>query len=176
MREAYGAMDVSPTGASGVPSCPRIESGPEVATNDVAKASRRRASRSRRLVVEDPARSMSERERRHRHGVPTPSRRSFRGQLNWKPIACSRMGVCTELGSLRGRPPRLPPPPRRRCRDQGQHRRDASTTSSVENRGTASSGRAGRRRHPGTVREAMAGLSTGVRRGGTTGRTRSGCS
>lgn len=170
MREAYGAMDVSPTGASGVPSCPRIESGPEVATNDVAKASRRRASRSRRLVVEDPARSMSERERRHRHGVPTPSRRSFRGQLNWKPIACSRMGVSGS--SL----PRLPPPPRRRCRDQGQHRRDASTTSSVENRGTASSGRAGRRRHPGTVREAMAGLSTGVRRGGTTGRTRSGCS
>lgn len=56
----------------GVLFCPCVENGPEVATNDIAKAGVSR----RQLGLEVRAKNMSERERR-RQGVPTPE--SFRG-------------------------------------------------------------------------------------------------
>lgn len=79
-RKAY------PNGAIGVLFRPCVESGPEVATNDVAKAGVSRCQ----LGVEVRAKSMSERERR-RHGVPTPE--SFRGRSSWKATR-GGTGVC----------------------------------------------------------------------------------
>lgn len=56
------------------------------------------------LVVEAPAKSRSEHERRHRHGVPTPGYRSFHELSNWRATfsrvsAAVRVvvGNCTEL-------------------------------------------------------------------------------
>ncbi|CAN8022862.1 unnamed protein product [Ixodes persulcatus] len=91
----HSVWNASPTGVSGVPFRPRIQSVPEAATNDVAKAgvSHRRMSRSRRLDVAVPEESTRECDCRHRCGVLTPDCQNFHEVSSWR-ATCGGTGVC----------------------------------------------------------------------------------
>lgn len=102
-----------------VPSRPRIQSGSEVATNDVARAGTSRGQ----TIAEVPAKSMSERKRRRRCSVTGPGCSNFRGLSSRKQATADRASATSAL-SHRAPPESLQTTARRFCHVVGRKLRD----------------------------------------------------